>query len=340
MEDKTLIDRTTRFLVTLTLFGGAWYILKGVTNLWLKTFSEIFYSKSIINKEHILSMSLLIVMVSITTTVIIYLYMEYKTYRNYEDKEEMEKAVNKADRRFDGIFSMVNVSFISFLTINILTIFVKEIKGLTLLSMIFVGFLIGAISRFYLEEKVRSAITKYRLPKPNNKGKQLGYIIYISFIVLILSFSLMIVSLEGNQKVEVKIEDTTKIPMEITLQNFESPTIEFSIFREKKPKKNVKFKLKDGDFQKSLIEVHETNLPNENFLLRNNTDNKLTRSQNENTYQYTSELSKYILEGKNVVEIIIISKGENSKKTVRIASTITKDGEAIEVPQNIYKVNP
>jgi hypothetical protein len=340
VDDKTLIDRTTRFLVTLTLFGGAWYTLKGVTNLWLKTFSEIFYSKSVINKEHIFSMSLLIVMVSITSSVISYLYMEYKTYRNYEDNEEMKTAVYKADRGFDGIFSMINVSFISFLTINILTIFVKEIKGLTLLLLFFVGFSIGAISKYFLEEKVKNALTKFNLPTFKTKTKQLGYIIYISLIILILSLSLMILSLEGNQEVEVKIEETPQLPIEIILKNFERPTLEFSVYREKNPKKNVKFKIRQEDLQKSLVEVYETNLPNENFLFKSNIENKLTRSQNENTYQYTSELNKYILEGKNVVDIIIISEGENSKKTVRIATTIFKDGEAIDVPQKIYKVNP
>lgn len=351
MGNKNETDRTTRLLITITFFGGTWYILRGIINLWGKTFSEIVYTKSIINYEHIVSIWLLIVMVVLTGTVIIYIYTEFKTYQYLPNKCDKERSINKADRAFNNIFNMIKklkfLSILILIQVFLIMLFTQIKMGNFLL--IFVGELILVIVYMsFLKEKLKIQFKRINLkqwnvfPKLRAKFKQLELITYLFVLVFIVSISLIVISIEGNQEVEIKINDTKKVSMEILLNNYEKPTKEINISREKKPSSNVNIELEESELQKSLIEVYESRISKGNFLLKESEDEnkKVPISKNKYFYKYNLELEEYLLEGENFLEIYIQNNGNVSKKTVHIVTPIYKEGEKIDIPRENFKITP
>ncbi|MFD2046453.1 hypothetical protein ACFSTA_19095 [Ornithinibacillus salinisoli] len=342
MKEKREIDRTTRFLVTLTLFGGTWFVFRGIIEVWANTFSEIVYAKGIISHEHILWMSLLIVMVAITGSVLKYVYLEYNTYRHFAKSEQQLDSIKKADSSFDGIFTMIKISFVFIIILNFLTLFISEIKILTFLVLSIIGICAGILYKYTLKNKIKRFFIKTNIHKLYTKAKlsQLWFILYIFLIILVLSLALIMVSFDSNQEVEINIVDTNSVPLIITLNNYDNPTMEINIFRENNPNDNINLTVGENEFQRSLIEVYETNLTNENFLIKSSNNNKFPISQNKDIYQYNLELGEYLLEGKNVLEIFVFSEGNISKKTVHIITEICIEGDKVEIPQKSFKVNP
>ncbi|MDQ0224416.1 hypothetical protein ACFPRB_17280 [Metabacillus niabensis] len=351
MGIKNETDRTTRLLITITFFGGTWYLLRGIINLWGKTFSEIVYTKSILNYEHIVSIWLLVVMVILTGTVIIYIYSEFKTYQYLPNKYDKEKSINKADRAFNDIFNMIKklkfLSILILIPVFLIMLFTQIKMGIFLLIFV-VELILVFIYMFFIKEKLKNQIKRLNLqqmnvfPKLRDKFKHLELITYLLVFVFIVSISLIVISIEGNQEVEMKINDTKKIPMEILLNNYEKPTIEINIIREKRPTSNVKIDLEESELQKSFIEVYESRISKGNFLLKESEDEnkKVPISKNKYFYKYNLELEEYLLEGENFLEIYIQNNGNASKKTVHIVTPIYKEGEKINIPRENFKITP
>ncbi|RIU93441.1 hypothetical protein [Oceanobacillus picturae] len=349
MKNET--DRTTRLLFTVTLFGGTWYIFRGVINLWNNTFTEIAYTKSIINFEHIISIWILVIMIVITGTVVRYIYYEFKTYQHIPNNEEREKSISNADDAFKDNFKMLKTLAILSLIILILFFFYNfftRIKLKNILLFTFIGLILVILFKSIIKRKLkdRSKNSKIKLKtithKLSNMYKRIGLITYLIILVLIVSFSLLVISIESNQEVKVNIGDTQKLPMEIILKNYDNPTLEIIIFREEEPANNISILLEEDDLQKSIIEVYETRTSKENFLLKGikSANSKTTISNNNYYYKYNLDLEKYILQNKNIMKVYIHNNGNTGKKTVYFATSIYKDGNSINIAQDNFKVNP
>ena len=63
---------------------------------------------------------------------------------------------------------------------------------------------------------------------------------------------------------------------------------------------------------------------------------------NKSIYQdsYTLDLNKYLQEGKNNIEILILYSNEFSEKTVRITNEIKRKENLLEVTKKDYKITP
>jgi hypothetical protein len=328
------IDRTTRLLVTITLFSGAWFLLKGVFFHWLNTFTDIIYSKGIFYYEHLISIVLLTIAVAITLLVIRYLYMELRTYRYYKNEEEQQDSLKKADICFDEIFNMIKTSLYVLLFIIIGLICIKYKMFLLIIS---IGFLLGIILRIIDIQFNNEYINKAKLywRTINEKAKYIIVLVNVSCLSLVIGFVIMISSYEDKQKVHVKFLERKNLSFEIKLSNIQKPEVEINVFRELKPNDDIKLNLEEEDFRGSFIEVSETS-----SMLKNNEKDKFHFSQNNFQYLYESVLDQYILDGKNELEIFIRSNGNISKKTVHIFTTIIKDSNGISISQKNFEVNP
>lgn len=345
MRKKNETDRTTRMLVTITLLGGTWYIFRGVIDIWFRTFTEIIYTKSIINYEHILSIWILVIMVVITGTVIRYLYLEFKNYQHIPNNDDRLNSISKADKGFKDIINIVkfliNVSKFFIIMFLLFNVFIR-IKWKILVG---VGLLWGLLYMLTFKKKSRNQKTRINVILKNKFfifKNQIGLIIYLIVFVGIVSFSMIVFSFEGNQEVNMKINNTNKMPMEILLNNYDKPTVEISISRNEKPNSNVIVKLEEDDFQKSLVEVFESRVSKENFFLKSieGRNSKTAVSKNKYSYKYHLDLEKYILEKENIIEVYIHNNGSMNKKTVHLVTSIYKEGNKVNVSQDKFKVSP
>lgn len=97
-------ERTTRLAITLTVFGGAWFLLKELVKVWIGTFSTGVYTKTIISFEYLMLVIILTIVVAITLRVLSYIFSELKTYKAFESEEEKVNTQQKADLKYANIF--------------------------------------------------------------------------------------------------------------------------------------------------------------------------------------------------------------------------------------------
>ncbi len=124
-------DRATRLAVTITLFGGAWFILQEGSKIWYKLFSESAYTKTIFNLEHVIAISIMTIIIAMMLSVIKYIYFETKSFISYDEIDLQVRALKRADEGFKDIFKNLKYSFniiIFIFLILMITEFSKDVS--------------------------------------------------------------------------------------------------------------------------------------------------------------------------------------------------------------------
>lgn len=151
-------DRSPRLLITLTILGGTWFVFRGIIDIWIRTFSEIAYSNSVVNLEHAIAIWLLVVFAVISGLTIRYIYFEYKTYQNTFINNIKQDFENEADKAFEDIFvtvKILSVSSLIYTGLIIILSYITYIKIKALIILIAIG-IIMSILILLLQKKIKN----------------------------------------------------------------------------------------------------------------------------------------------------------------------------------------
>ena len=331
-------DKSSRLLISIAIFGGTWFVFRGITDLWISAFSEIAYSNSIVNLEHALAIWLFVVSAVISGMMIRYMYFEYKTYQKFFRHKIKQNFEKDADKAFGDIFVAIKVLLISSLVYLGLIIFLNYIiyiKIKSLIVLIISGIIIGLLV-FLTHKKISRKIIV--LNTINNETiRMFGIIIYLTLITAVFSLYLMVFSISDNQSLTVKIAHEKEVPILIKTDNLQNPFVEILIMNTKKDYKK-KLKISEDEITKSMIEVYESENETENFLINKSTNNnyKLMIKKTKLYSESKIELGNYLLQGENLIEITIKNKDSVSEKVVKISTVVNLKGSIINISRDEF----
>lgn len=351
-------DRTTRFAIMLTLFGAAIFLFKNSFLVWFQTFYSSAYTKTALNLEHLLVVVTFTVTVTIGIAWIKYMYFELKTLQYLED-EEQNRIVKKADKYFSNIFQTIKYSlyilFIFLIIIVIYEIVYNENNWVILTRSFGIGMVLALLS--YLiwkilrkinlsQNRLINSIGQY-LPQIRRNNAPVGFLLYIGVLVSFLSFTITIASINGNKFTQIKLHDDKKILLELNTQNIANLNIDMIIRREGTSNNIVSINNSDFQLLESSVEVFKDNKlsPTHKIDIKNISEEWSKRNygvsinQSRENKKYKLELEKYILEGKNKLELILEVKNENSSKNVYFSTDIYKKGKDIEILEKNFKID-
>ncbi|MBP1950696.1 hypothetical protein [Virgibacillus litoralis] len=331
-NDKNNIERTTRLIITLTIFGGMWFLFKGAIALWISTFSTTAFTKSIINIEYVLSVITLTVILVITIKVLIYVYTELKTFQffiNIEDKEKLQK---NADIKYGDIFKTIKYIINGLFGIAILSIIIELVAKPHLIISILIGTLsvtlLFCLSLFVKKENVKKVITT--IEKIEEKISPYNFLLYIGVLILFVGICISLVSLNQNQIVEVEFKNNKNVILNANIQNIENVEMAITIYNEKNGEE-TNLDIAHTEFSQDLVEVYE----------KNSTENtKLYIDKSQHQYHYSMNLDKYLIEGNNQIELKISNQKSSNSKIVRIVNDIEKNGSKMEISEEKFIVKP
>lgn len=346
-QSKSRIDRTTRLLITITFFGGAWFIFKNISLLWFNTFTKNAYTVNIINIEHIFAIVSLTIILLIISYVFRYIYFEFKTYQNFDGDNEKEKAILDADNSFKEIFKLLNYVINTILVLFLIRVIIEVINEPFILSYI-LGGLIFFIVLIVLLKRINKEKVKKIFEFANvieDRTKHYGIIGYIALFVVLFGISLTLVSLGEGKNVRLELLESSNVMLKIELQNFRDPEIYLFLFNELTEEKSM-LKVDQSEFLQSFVEVKEIN---EKYDLQNilsDTQNTLLGIDkfyiNKSNYQHYAEkeLAELLTEGKNQLRVIIMSNDNSKRKIVDISTNISKYGNEYQISQKKFELQP
>ncbi len=333
---KNKIDRTTRLLVTLTIFGATWYLLKGALNLWLTSFSENAYTETFLTFEHILSITILTVVFAITTVVIRYIYYELKTYQYFVDDESRINVLEKADVMFGKIFLTIkhsfNLSIIFGLITLVIMVFFQPNLLISLLVGVFIVLGLVVFLSFFKKEKVYRVV-KYSQVIEQKVSPYL-YQIYIACLFLLLGTAVTLISLSSDKLILVNIEENSSLPIEIKMTNINDPIVQITIINGNKLEEKKILKFHESDLYISFEEVFDNKR-----TFYNKAESLLYIKKSKYTYLLKYDLIDYVAEGKNSIEIVIKSSERSSDKTIRVLSNIIKEGNDLYISEKNFSID-
>jgi hypothetical protein len=324
------IDRTTRLVITLTLFGGSWFLLKNTIGIWYQTFTMFAYTKTFVSVESIFSVILLTIVSAVTLKVISYIFHELKTYQLFSQEEVREEALALADKKFSNIFLTIKNCFYFFLVTGLIMTIVTVIFKPTFFYSFLIGILL-AIVIFIITHKKRGKVQIF-LEKTEIIQKKISpysFLLYIVFLILFVGMSLSMVSLNANQNVNVKFtsENGTHIVME--LQNIEVKELSVTI-RNNEDRRSVD--LTEAEVREDLIETFDDSKTN---------NNRVYLKKSKYQQHYIINIGKYLLEGLNKIEMkIIVEELSENNQIVRIENDIIKKNDSIYFSEEVFKIEP
>jgi hypothetical protein len=338
------IDRTTRLIATLTIAGGIAFLIKIVFSAWFKTFSTSAYTKKIINFEYIVSVVIVTVTIVIAFSIVKYLYFELKTYIFYENRTDQQNAIQNADNAFGGIFKNIKICGNSLLVIGIIGALNEIFNDKHSWKFIMVGVSIGGIfiltillvnkDKIKKIIKVTDAIELKITPYSN--------FLFVGLLSLFVGLTITIFSIDSNQNTKITIQETKTVPIKIELQNNYSSLVYININNSKGETSIDPSKV---SFVESYVEVLEknkelkTSKEIEQFVKNLNKENdKLNISKTKYIKVYSTDLEKYLVDGKNEVEVIVYTTNSNNSKATHFITTVTKDGANIEITEKNIEI--
>lgn len=333
-------DRSPRLLITLTIFGGAWFVFRGIIDIWMRTFSEIAYSNSVVNLEHAIAIWLLVVFAVISGSTIRYIYFEFKTYQNTFRNSIKHNFENEADRAFEDIFVTIKILLVSSLVSTCLIIilsYITYIKIRALIILIAVGIIISILI-LLLQKKIKNNHVFLNI-YDSKVFKISSLTIYLTLITVVFSLYLMIFSISNNQSVNLKLDNDKEVLLTIKTTNLQSPSVNISI-------KNFdgndilteNIKLSEDEITKSIIEVYESESVKENFLINKSKDSnyKLMIKKTKIYSESKIALRNYLLQGDNLIEITIRNKDSAGTKNVKISTVINLNDDQISIARDEF----
>jgi hypothetical protein len=322
------IDRATRLVITLTLFGGSWFLLKNTIGIWYQTFTKFAYTKTFISVESIFSVILLTIVSAITLKVISYIFHELKTYQSFSQSEVREEALALADKKFSDIFLTIKNCFYFFLVTGLIMTIVTVIFKPTFYYSFLIGILL-AIVIFIISHKKRGKVQIF-LEKTEIFQKKISpysFLLYIVFFILFFGISLSMVSLNANQNVSVNFTSEYGTQILIDLQNIEVKELSLNIENNEETRS---VDLAEAELREDLIETLDDSKTNNNRVYL-----KKSRYQQH----YIIKIDKYLLEGLNKIEMKVIVEGlSENNQIVRIKNDIIKKKESINFSEKVFKI--
>ncbi|EEK47197.1 hypothetical protein bcere0002_58520 [Bacillus cereus ATCC 10876] len=164
---------------------------------------------------------------------------------------------------------------------------------------------------------------------------------YFFILFVILSFTITTVAAGGNKQLEINIGEIKEVPITLTTQNIKNLNIQMKI--------NDKIYIKTEEFEKSdnLVEVFD----NSEDLSKKYIDiDKVSEEVNKNNYgiqlektkykdKYEMELEKYMVEGKNKVEMLVMFTSNDIDKYLNFKTYIYIKKDKIKISENNIKVS-
>ncbi|MGY4691010.1 hypothetical protein [Salibacterium sp. K-3] len=326
---KNNVDRTTRLVVTLTIFGGTWFLLKGGMNLWLNTFTTNAYTRSLFTFDYIVSVIILTFIIAVTIRVLNYAYTEFKTYQAFNDEEERKSIEKLADTKFVSIFETIRHCAIATMGIAILSIILEFTMKFGLFFSVLTASIVILtlfILKFFNNKKIMKAIEV--VDRFEKKISPFGYLIYLGLIVFFLGVATTLISINQNQVVEAEFRNNKDSNLEIQLKNIEEPQASINIINERE--KNTTINLNEKDFNQNFVEVYENVSPK---------NKKLNLDKSLRQFNLSLNLSQYLVEGTNKVEIKVSAENYDNQRIIRIVNDINKDGSTLSFSQKTFKID-
>jgi hypothetical protein len=135
------------------------------------------------------------------------------------------------------------------------------------------------------------------------------------------------VSLNANQKVNVKFTNENGTQILMDLQNINVKELSVTI---EKNEKRISVDLAEAELREDLIETYDDSKTNNNRVYL-----KKSRYQQH----YSINIDKYLLEGLNKIEMKINVEGlSENNQIVRIKNEIIKENESINFSEQVFKI--
>ncbi|MDR4938240.1 hypothetical protein RGU11_17805 [Rossellomorea marisflavi] len=334
-KEKLRVDRSTRLAFTITIFGGAWFLLKSFFGYWYKLFSSYTYTKTIINIESLISVVILSLIIAISITTLIYIFNELKTFQSFNNDYEREEAERIADEKFFKIYKNLKVCTWVFLfviaIIAAISIFANKMNLVFLLIVIVVTIIIFLVIYRLRKSNIVKNFFK-GVDTLEKKMNPFSFIVYIIILVLFLGITLSSISLHYNQLVLIQFNsENDNTTLDVVMQNIDRKALKITM-KNDGAGKDEEIDLREGMVKKDLIEVYDDSTKNNYKVYLNQLMERETFSIN---------LSDYVNEGTNTIEIYLkySSSNENSQN-IRIKNDIIKTESNIEFAKKNFKINP
>ncbi|MGX4671074.1 hypothetical protein JNUCC74_18140 [Cerasibacillus sp. JNUCC 74] len=345
-ENNYSTYRSTRLAFTITIFGGAWFITKGGTKLWSKIFSEIAYTKTLYNFEHLYAIIIMTIIIVIVISVIKYIYYEMKSYALYRKPKHQADVFKKADDCFENIFRNLEYSLKIIILPLLVLLLIKGIKENINLTKWLLGgcsiIIIIIIFIMHLNKKVRNKFIKitHSFERKIDKSVPFALFGYFALLIATLGITVTLLSLDQGKYAIVRFNDTQQMPLEIKVNNYDDVKFQLRIIRDSVFNKHININVKEMERYSSSIEVFKSdnnklNMDIEEFksrLDKNNYGVSIQKSNNIDNYKLN--LDKYILDGKNTIELLIQTTNEN----IFIVNELYKSGDEIRIKEKEFEV--
>lgn len=347
-ERQKIQDRIPRLALILTIFGGNVFVTKWFLVAWWKTFSNSAYTQTIYNKEHILVLFLALIASIISIKFIYYIYLELRTLGYYKNDKEHKTSINRADEAYRDVFKTMQLSSKIMLIPSVIIIVTETLKRKETIPFIVYGVCIVGICLVllhFLRKKTtffEKQLFNYKIfKKVKSPFESLMEIGYFFILFVILSFTITAVAAGGNKQLEINIDKIKEVPITLTTQNIKNLNIQMKI--------NDKVYIKTEDFEKSdnLVEVFD----NSEDLSKKFIDiNKVSDEVKKNNYgiqlektkykdKYELELEKYMVEGKNKVEMLVMFTSNDIDKYLNFKTYIYIKKDKIKISEDNIKVS-
>ncbi|OJD42607.1 hypothetical protein BAU22_22380 [Bacillus sp. 4048] len=341
-DNKIIQDRIPRLVLMLTVFGGSIYIVKGILLAWWSIFSNSAYTKTIYNVEHIMIVLPACVVSFIALHALYYVYIEMKTLGCYKNHNEQKAAINKADESYRNIFLTIKMGIglilMSSFIMVLIEVSTKELP-ITIIITTMIIVCVALLIAYVLYKKTK--LFEHKIFNGVKKPSPFIFIFgYFIFLWVIFSFTLTSLAIGGKKSVEINIDETKRIPITLTTQNIEKLDIQMRI------NGSINIDPRDFDISKSLTEVFEDK---GNFSKKSIDISKVSEETNNHNYgisldktkyksEYQLDLRKYMLDGKNKIEILLMFKEGDDNKYINFATNVYIENDKVKVTEKKVKV--
>ncbi|MFJ6267010.1 hypothetical protein ACIQGW_18770 [Lysinibacillus xylanilyticus] len=344
-NDLTIVERSSRIVLILTLFGMVGFFAKKTLAIFINIFSDKIYIYFPFRTEHILIVLVVSYLIIVFFRVLQYVYFELYSFSCYfgegSNSSHQMKAINQANRYYYNIFVTCKLMAIYSTVVGLIVV---AILGAYLQNYIIITltlFLLLICIIFILTKRIK-IIDIFKAK--NYINKNLGILLSVSFFV----FYLGVLFYVQPVKLNVKFESIKKQEFLIIESEYYAPNaIDIAFYHENSKGEYVltdSLILNENAFIPTFLEVKQARVSsNESFMkILDNQINKFNEAyilkETESEYKYKLKYEDYLKEGNNKIVINIDIKDEIINNSYRVVNhIILKNGE-YEVIEKTFTV--
>ncbi|WP_088104769.1 hypothetical protein [Halalkalibacter urbisdiaboli] len=354
IKENSTIDRTTRLIVTITVFGALFLVFKTAIHIWFKTFTTMLYTRDFFNIDYVIATVFLSISIIISISFIKYIFYELKTYINYEKDNDKQSAVKKADQCFAKIFISIKNTAV-FLIIIFISLVIRDSFDRDDLFVIILGgctgiiVVLGLSFLFYKSIKAKKAFTYFNDKVASNSFiSTIIFFIYIVLISSLLGLTLTLYSFNStNQNAKVTLKEDRTIPLVVELQNYSDPIVTATITNYDS---NNEIKLETLILErKEFIETysgqiknHELTTEDDLMYLVNNLSTEIDKmdiSTRKALSKFELTLENHIEIGENLIEVVMISRENSDLVVTKFMTLVTKENNKIQITEKEFNTS-